>query len=217
MARNLEATPAAMAANYKAAYEQFGWSRHGDMPGAVQDAIRHSAETQLTPEQAYTDAMTDKFLAAVEAGDRDGMRAVAKTFAESDVGKQVQADVLREITEAQRALPGRDHPLFVQAMQHLEDLGPETARYRDDAGMERIAGAIAFEAKRRHMAASMPLRPAKTANRSRPGRIPAIRSSITRRRSIRHWLAPSRWIGAFSSCPRKPRSRLSKSYSASRP
>ena len=41
VAANLQAMPASTAAHYKAAYEQFGWSRHGEMPAAVIDALAH--------------------------------------------------------------------------------------------------------------------------------------------------------------------------------
>jgi hypothetical protein len=55
--------------------------------------------------------------------------------------------------DRQRQLPGRDNPLFVQAMGHLERIGPEAARYSDQADLERVAGAIAYEAKRQRMPA----------------------------------------------------------------
>lgn len=38
---NAAHTPAAMAAQFQAAYERNGWSRHGAMPAAVGDALRH--------------------------------------------------------------------------------------------------------------------------------------------------------------------------------
>ncbi|WP_226470427.1 zeta toxin family protein [Luteimonas panaciterrae] len=39
--QNAERTPAAMAANYTAAYNEYGWSRHGDIPDAVKDAAKN--------------------------------------------------------------------------------------------------------------------------------------------------------------------------------
>lgn len=39
--QNAMQTPAAMAAHYKEAYNQNGWERHGYMPAAVHDALKH--------------------------------------------------------------------------------------------------------------------------------------------------------------------------------
>ncbi|QJD69549.1 hypothetical protein HG421_18840 [Xanthomonas campestris pv. badrii] len=39
--QNALQTPAAMAAHYKNTYEQHGWARHGYMPAAVHDALKH--------------------------------------------------------------------------------------------------------------------------------------------------------------------------------
>ncbi|NIK31675.1 hypothetical protein FHY15_000771 [Xanthomonas arboricola] len=39
--QNAMQTPAAMAAHYKEAYDQNGWERHGYMPAAVHDALKH--------------------------------------------------------------------------------------------------------------------------------------------------------------------------------
>ncbi|WP_319805653.1 XVIPCD domain-containing protein [Xanthomonas citri] len=39
--QNAMQTPAAMAAHYKQTYEQNGWERHGYMPAAVHDALKH--------------------------------------------------------------------------------------------------------------------------------------------------------------------------------
>lgn len=95
--------------------------------------------------------MIERFCEASRAGDRDAMRSIAKTFAASDVGREVRTEVSQSMLDQQQALPGRDHPLFQQALDHLEAVAPDVARYRDEAGKERIAGAIAFEATRHRM------------------------------------------------------------------
>ncbi len=205
---NIQAMPASTAAHYKAAYDQFGWSRHGEMPAAVDDALAHPermvasdghvytrgddarwttpdllhghrvaegnrhveleatyrrhaeavtaaveplAATPRTQREIYSDAMIEQFCEASRAGDRDAMRSIAKTFATSDVGKEVRAGVSQNMLDRQQALPGRDHPLFQQALHHLDAVDPDVARYRDEAGRERLAGAIAFEATCRRM------------------------------------------------------------------
>jgi hypothetical protein len=220
--KNLEATPAAMAANYQAAYEQFGWSRHGEMPAAVQEALRHPgrmvASDGLTytrgddahwtapgmlygrnpaegnvqheleaayrmqsatkvvvpspgaspqgfeavqaqavttpvaparsPAQIEGDALIARYFAALQSGDDKGALAIAHAYTNTDAAKQLLAETMQGIADRQQALPGRDQPLFTQAMAHLERLGPEEVRYEDRADMERMAGVLAFEARR---------------------------------------------------------------------
>ncbi|XUP34415.1 XVIPCD domain-containing protein [Xanthomonas axonopodis pv. vasculorum] len=47
----------------------------------------------------------------------------------------------------QQQLPGRDNPLFGQAMTHLEQLGPHAGGYLDPVQMEQVAGAVACQAR----------------------------------------------------------------------
>lgn len=54
VAANLETTPIAIATQYKTAYDRFGWSRHGDLPPAVQDAIQHPGRLLASDGHAYT-------------------------------------------------------------------------------------------------------------------------------------------------------------------
>ena len=54
VAANLQAMPAMVAADYQAAYDRFGWSRHGDMPAAVLDAITHPGRMVASDGQTYT-------------------------------------------------------------------------------------------------------------------------------------------------------------------
>jgi len=201
VAVNLETTPAAIAAHYQAAYDRFGWSRHGDMPAAVQDAIQHpgrlvASDGQLyalgddaqwttpgtlygrnpaegsiqheldaayrmqssmpaalprSPAQAEGDALIARYFEAIEAGNEKGAMVVAHAYADSEAGKQLVAETMQRLADKQLALPGRDQPLFTQAMAHLEALEPEMAQAGDRASMERIAGALAFEARRHGM------------------------------------------------------------------
>ena len=53
IADNTTKTPAALAANYKSAYEQYGWARHGEMPPAVTDAARHPGRLVASDGDTY--------------------------------------------------------------------------------------------------------------------------------------------------------------------
>jgi hypothetical protein len=117
----------------------------------AQDRSISVAPPAVSPERAHANALTEQYLAALAVGDREGMRAASMAFAESAIGQQVASGSRQRVAALQQQLPGRDNPPFLQALQHLEQLGPETARYSDRADMERIAGAIVFEAKRNHM------------------------------------------------------------------
>jgi len=203
-----------MAANYRAAYDQFGWSRHGEMPSSVQEAVRHP-ERQVAPDgltytrgddaqwttpgalygrnpaegnvrqaleavyrmesatpistpsvavpspehstavtamrspaQREGDDLIDRYFAALQVGDEKGASAIAHAYTNTDAARALMAETMQGIADKQQALPGRDQPMFGQAMSHLERLGPHEAQYEDRADMERIAGALAFEARR---------------------------------------------------------------------
>jgi hypothetical protein len=122
-----------------------------------QAAPAQAASVDLTTPQrvptarGYADGLIEHYFAALAAGDREGMRAASIAFTDSEIGQGVIAESRQRVAQHQQQLPGRDHPLFMQATQHLQRLGPEVANYSDHADMERIAGAIAYEAKRQHM------------------------------------------------------------------
>ncbi len=52
-AKNAAQTPAAIATHYQTAYDQYGWSRHGKVPEAVTDAIRHPGRLVASDGDAY--------------------------------------------------------------------------------------------------------------------------------------------------------------------
>jgi len=214
VATNRSMTPTAMAANYQAAYEQYGWSRHGGIPSAVREAMRHPerlvASDGLTytrgddarwttpgalygrnpaegnvrdaleaayamqstasapmpraaapspedpmavtaahsPKRREDDGLIDQYFAALQAGDDKGALAIAHAYTSTDAARQLLAETMQGIADKQQALPGRDQPLFTQAMAHLERLGPDQLPHEDRADMERTAGVLAFEARR---------------------------------------------------------------------
>ncbi|WP_460729897.1 XVIPCD domain-containing protein [Lysobacter rhizosphaerae] len=112
-----------------------------------------TVEPARDPARVQADALVAQYLAAVKAGDEQGMRAATMAFAKSERGEQLFNDAQERTLARLQQLPGRDHPLFEQAMQHLERLGPATAGYLDRAEMEGMAGAIAYQAKRSQMPA----------------------------------------------------------------
>lgn len=118
----------------------------------AQAATADLATVQQAPAtRGYADGLIEQYFAALAAGDREGMRAASIAFSDSEVGQGVIAESRRRVAQQQQQLPERDHPLFMQATRHLQRLGPEVAKYSDQADMERIAGAIAYAAKRQHM------------------------------------------------------------------
>jgi hypothetical protein len=125
-----------------------GWPTHPH-----DDAIGLAAATQKSSARAHADGLIEQYFTALAAGDREGMRAASIGFVDSEVGQQALADSRQRVAERQQQLPGRDHPLFAQAVQHLQRLGPEAAKYSDHADMERIAGTLAYEAQRHRMPA----------------------------------------------------------------
>ncbi|MGO1002339.1 zeta toxin family protein [Lysobacter sp. CA196] len=53
IADNASKTPAALAANYQSAHDQYGWSRHGEVPAAVKDAARHPGRLVASDGDTY--------------------------------------------------------------------------------------------------------------------------------------------------------------------
>lgn len=53
IADNATKTPAALAVNYQTAYDQYGWSRHGKVPPAVTDAVRHPGRVVASDGDLY--------------------------------------------------------------------------------------------------------------------------------------------------------------------
>lgn len=93
------------------------------------------------------DPLVEKYLAALGAGDEEGMRAASIAFAESAQGQRIFAEAEQRVWDRQQRLPGRDHPLFGQALAQLERAGPEVGGYLDRCQMESIAGVLAHQAQ----------------------------------------------------------------------
>ncbi|QDH70352.1 XVIPCD domain-containing protein [Marilutibacter alkalisoli] len=117
------------------------------------DTVRVTASPAIdAPETTTTrDPRVSQFLAALEAGDEQGMREASIAFAESERGQQIVAEAEQRVWDQQQQLSGRDHPLFGQALEQLEKAGPEVGGYLDRLQMESVAGALAHEAQVRHM------------------------------------------------------------------
>ncbi|MBL9196206.1 hypothetical protein VB151_17055 [Xanthomonas fragariae] len=83
--------------------------------------------------------LVDQYLAALKAGDEQGARTAAMAFAIPERWQQTVADAEQRILAKQQQLPGRDNPLFEQALTHLERLGPQAGGYLDRVQMEGVA------------------------------------------------------------------------------
>ncbi len=134
--------------------EQAQWRVLADQVQQRQQNPLGRTEPEPSPHRpVQADVLANQYFRALAAGDDEGARAASLAFGESAYGQRLVQDTLQRIAEEQRWLPGRDHPLFTQAVQHLERLGPDAAHYSDRADMERVAGVIAHEAKRQHLPA----------------------------------------------------------------
>ncbi|WP_057657051.1 T6SS phospholipase effector Tle1-like catalytic domain-containing protein [Pseudoxanthomonas dokdonensis] len=121
------------------------------MPDAVASAVEEMVPVSAAQQQA--DALTDRYLRALMAGDEAGMRESSIALFDSEPGQQWMADSRREMAGQQQQLASRDAPLFAQAMTKLQQLGPQPTVYTDLADMQRVAGVIALEATRKGMPA----------------------------------------------------------------
>ena len=78
-----------------------------------------------TTSNRHSDPLVDRFYAALKAGDEQGARAASMAYATSERWQQTLAAAEERILTKQQQLPGRDNPLFEQAMTQLERLGPQ--------------------------------------------------------------------------------------------
>ncbi|MDQ0010818.1 hypothetical protein J2T07_003024 [Luteibacter jiangsuensis] len=107
----------------------------------------------LPGRKSPSDLILDDYLAALRAGDEQGMSAAASAMAKSDYGRQRVDEAEQWELEMLQRIPGRDNPLFEQALHHLERLGPDDAGYWNRTEMEQMAGSISYEAQHRRMPA----------------------------------------------------------------
>jgi len=145
-----------------------GHRMHAGQPPAGDEA--NAAASRQRPAAPVTDV--ERYLRALEAGDEATAREAAMAFASSAAGQSVAREAEEQLLAGSRTLPGRDHPLFAQALAQLDRLGAEAAGYRDRVQMEDMAGAIATTAAERRM--------------------PGIDSlSIEGDRLVAHWSSPN--------------------------
>lgn len=112
---------------------------------------RHEPEPQTI--QPSGDPHVDRYIDALLAGDQAAARAASRAFHDSDEGRRMLSEG-RALARAERERqPGRDDPLFAQALHHVEALGPQAGGYRDPEQLERVAGAIALRAREAGMPA----------------------------------------------------------------
>ncbi|MFA0924316.1 XVIPCD domain-containing protein [Xanthomonas fragariae] len=101
------------------------------------------------PEQAvlrHQDPLVERFYAALQAGDDQGARAASMAYATPERWQQTLAVAEERVLAKHQQLPGRDNPLFDQALAQLERLGPQAGGYLDRVQMEQVAGAVAYQA-----------------------------------------------------------------------
>ena len=105
---------------------------------------------------ASGDPVVDRWIDALQAGDRAAAKLVQEEFTRSPDGQRLWAESMADAhawDDAQkpwRAQAG-DIPLFNQAMDQLERLGPQIGSHWTQEQRERLAGTIALEARRGHL------------------------------------------------------------------
>lgn len=105
---------------------------------------------------ASGDPVVDRWIDALQAGDRADAKLVQEEFTRSPDGQRLWAESLADAhawDDAQKPWRARagDIPLFNQAMDHLERLGPQMDSQWTQEQRERLAGTIALEARRGHL------------------------------------------------------------------
>lgn len=105
---------------------------------------------------ASGDPVVDRWIDALQAGDRAAAKLVQGEFTRSPDGQRLWTESMADAhawDDAQKPwrAQARDTTLFNQAMDHLEQLGPEIGSRWTQEQRERLAGTIALEALRGHL------------------------------------------------------------------
>ncbi|MCC4604419.1 XVIPCD domain-containing protein [Xanthomonas campestris] len=116
-------------------------------PASLPSASEHDAPVSGQTVLRHQDPLVERFYAALEAGDAQGARAASMAYATPERWQQTLAAAEENVLARQQHLPGRDNPLFAQAMTQLERLGPQAGGYLDRVQMEQVAGVVAYQAK----------------------------------------------------------------------
>lgn len=124
------------------------------------------------------DPVIDRWIDALQDGDYVTAKAVQREFTDSPEGQRLWAESVAEVRvwEAQQQpwlAQARDIPLFNQALEQLDKLGPQPGQSWSQEQREQVAGAIALEAKRARLPAIDALVP------SRDGSLTAISRNPT--------------------------------------
>ena len=98
------------------------------------------------------DPVLDRWIDALQDGNQAQARSLAMAFAQSPEGQRIWTDTLAEVRaeEAQQKpwlAQARETPLFNQALDQLDKLGPQLGQPWTQEQREQLAGAIALEAK----------------------------------------------------------------------
>ena len=94
----------------------------------------------------HPEPLVNEYVTALQAGNEEAARSAAMAFAASERGRQLIAEAEQHLLEKQQRLPGRDNPLFQQALDCMQRLGPQAGGYADLPQMDSMAGAIACQA-----------------------------------------------------------------------
>lgn len=127
---------------------------HHTQDGSVQPQHDHQhvpISQAPTTSNRHSDPLVEKYFSALKAGDEQGARAASMAYATPERWQQTLAAAEERILAKQQQLPGRNNPLFEQAMTHLERLGPQAGGYLDRVQMEDVAGAVAYQARLHHL------------------------------------------------------------------
>ena len=125
----------------------FDHTHNGGHLNELGGAHQHHPVTPITNTTArHHEPLVNDYLNALQAGNEDAARSAAMAFAASERGRQLIAEAEQRQLEKQKRLPGRDNPLFQQALDCMQRLGPQAGGYADLPQMDSMAGAIACQA-----------------------------------------------------------------------
>ena len=106
----------------------------------------HPVAPRTNTAARHPEPLVNDYVTALQAGNEEAARSAAMAFAASERGRQLIAQAEQHLLEKQQRLPGRDNPLFQQALDCMQRLGPQAGGYADLPQMDSMAGAIACQA-----------------------------------------------------------------------
>lgn len=141
IADNATKTPAALAASYQSAHDQYGWSRHGEVPAAVKDAARHPGRLVASDGDTYQRDAQGQWTSRGMVWDSKAEGNI-KHELDATYQRQQQALKVTDLAPVEVHADRQQTAALAPAPAAPRHSTPQDADHPDHALYERVRGAV---------------------------------------------------------------------------